>query len=64
MSDAIELELVDTVAAARYLDLSTNTLNRMRSERRGPAFYKIGDKAIRYDMNDLRAYMERIPCDG
>ena len=52
--------LVDTREAARILSLSPNTLQLMRVEKRGPAYYKMGPKTVRYAMKDLTAYVRRI----
>ena len=44
--------------AARFLRLSPQTLRNWRTQSRGPAYIKAG-RAIRYAMEDLRAYMEQ-----
>ena len=47
---------LDTQAAARYLGLSTASLEGWRSERRGPPFTKVG-RAVRYRRTDLEEFM-------
>ena len=44
--------------AAKVLNLSKQTLRNWRSQCRGPVYIKAG-RAIRYAMDDLRAYMNR-----
>ncbi len=50
-------EILTTREAARLLKVSTKTLERMRVEGTGPAFYKAG-RAVRYRMQDLLAWLE------
>lgn len=51
--------LVDAREAAAVVGLQYQTLNWYRcvSPERGPAFRRVGSKAIRYRMGDLRAYV-------
>ena len=57
LSDEI---LMDTRAAARYLGLAEATLRTMRYQHRGPAYHKVGTRAVRYTQTDLNAYVERL----
>lgn len=50
-------KLLNEYAAADMLGLSVKTLRRWRWAGRGPRFIKIG-AAVRYDLTDLRAYIE------
>lgn len=43
--------------AAKYLTLSTSTLDKMRVEGRGPRYLKIGGRVF-YRLTDLDAYIE------
>lgn len=43
--------------AAKYLELSTSTLDKMRVEGRGPRYLKIGGRVF-YRLTDLDAYIE------
>lgn len=43
--------------AARFLGLSTHTLNCWRSRDRGPAYCKLGS-SVRYRASDLRAFAD------
>lgn len=45
--------------AAQHLALSVHTLRAWRAQRRGPAFVRIGRRAIRYRMADLDAYLQQ-----
>ena len=51
-------DLVDTITAARILNLAPSTLVNHRVKRTGPAFYRIG-RSIKYAINDLNEYVER-----
>ena len=44
--------------AASFLRLSPQTLRNWRTQSRGPAYIKAG-RAIRYAMEDLRAFMDQ-----
>jgi predicted DNA-binding transcriptional regulator AlpA len=56
---ATDQDLVDERTAARYLALSPHTLGDMRRKGRGPSFYKLGGKTIRYALSDLNDYCQR-----
>lgn len=49
--------LLDVGSAARYLGLSASTLNKLRCRGGGPKFLKITRTAVRYDPNDLDAWI-------
>lgn len=49
-------DLVDDAKAAEFLHLEPTSLRNMRSEGRGPAYYKAGKKVL-YAMHDLREYI-------
>ena len=51
-------DLMTTVQAAEYLRVSPKTLEKMRLEGGGPAFYKIG-RTVRYALDDLNNYLEQ-----
>ena len=51
--------LVDTRTAAEMLGLAPSSLELMRAEKRGPAYYKVG-RSVRYAIEDLNAYVERV----
>jgi len=53
-----DLVLVDTRVAARILGLAPTTLNLMRVQKRGPAYYKLG-KTVRYSTADLTEFATR-----
>ncbi|MBL7175275.1 MAG: helix-turn-helix domain-containing protein [Desulfobacteraceae bacterium] len=60
-----EENFMNDVEAAEFLNLSPQTLRNWRTQSRGPAYSKAG-RAIRYALDDLRAYMEknRVNNDG
>jgi hypothetical protein len=45
-------------AAARYLSLSKSHLDRLRCVGGGPRYSRVGRHAVRYAVDDLRAWME------
>ena len=47
-----------TKAAARLLGISNQTLEKWRSQNRGPRYVKIGGKSVRYKQSDLDAFVE------
>jgi hypothetical protein len=49
---------LNDVEAAKFLRLSPQTLRNWRTQSRGPAYSRAG-RAIRYAMEDLRAFMAR-----
>jgi excisionase family DNA binding protein len=44
--------------AARYLAVSGATLRLWRSERKGPPYFKAGEKLVRYRRADLDSWIE------
>ena len=56
--EAIARRTLRTPDAARYLSLSTSTLNKMRLRGDGPPFLKLGAHAVAYDVGDLDAYID------
>lgn len=55
VKDAGPIRFVDTEAAARYLALTTHTLECYRSVGGGPVYHKFG-KWVRYAVDDLDAW--------
>lgn len=45
--------LLSTAAAARRLGLAPGTLTNMRHRQEGPAYTRLGRKAVRYSQADL-----------
>jgi predicted DNA-binding transcriptional regulator AlpA len=50
--------LLSTKQAARLLGLSPQTLEKWRSQKKGPAFIKLGNKAVRYRSHAIEAFIE------
>jgi predicted DNA-binding transcriptional regulator AlpA len=50
---------MDEKQAAEYLSESTRTLQNWRQRRQGPPWIKIGYQ-VRYDVNDLDAWIESL----
>lgn len=55
VEEAGPIRFVDTDAAARYLTLTTHSLECYRSLGTGPTFYKFG-RHVRYAVDDLDAW--------
>jgi excisionase family DNA binding protein len=53
--------LLSTAEAAALLGLSRRTLEKWRYERRGPAYRALGSRRVRYDEDDLRAWVDSQP---
>ncbi|SMY07242.1 Helix-turn-helix domain protein [Flavimaricola marinus] len=51
-------ELLNTKLAARQLSVSPQTLEKWRSQNRGPRFVKVGGTAVRYRSVDLDAFVD------
>ncbi|MGG6262178.1 helix-turn-helix transcriptional regulator [Stutzerimonas stutzeri] len=49
--------LVNSAEAAAFLSLKPNSLNWYRCYGGGPNYVRVGSKAIRYRLGDLRAYL-------
>lgn len=60
---AVKLEpgdLLTTEEASAALAVTPRTLANWRAKREGPAFLKIGKRAVRYRRADLEAFMRRV----
>lgn len=57
MKDEVEQVWFSPSSAARYLDISENTLADWRLKGKGPAFARVGQRMVRYRKEDLDAYM-------
>ncbi|HYI38982.1 MAG TPA: helix-turn-helix domain-containing protein [Allosphingosinicella sp.] len=54
----LRARMVDTAAAAQYVGLAKNTLEKMRLYGGGPRFSKYG-RAVRYSVPELDAWIEK-----
>ncbi len=50
--------LLTTTEAASYLGVSPSLLEGWRSRQKGPSFYRLSRKIIRYRKSDLDQYLE------
>jgi predicted DNA-binding transcriptional regulator AlpA len=50
--------ILRTAAAAEYVGLAPSTLEKMRLRGGGPAFIRIGGRAIGYDTKDLDRWLD------
>lgn len=55
--------LLDSIEAANYLGLSARTLNNWRHVNRGPAFCRVGYRAVRYRVRDLDRFIAERSAD-
>lgn len=50
--------LLTPTEAANYLGVSPSLLERWRSKKKGPLFYRLSRKIVRYKKSDLDQYLE------
>ena len=70
--NTIEDRAVTEAEAAEFLGISQMTLRTARSlgdrpgRMRGPSYFKLGARCVRYSMKDLHEFREahRVPSDG
>ena len=55
-----ERKMISPTEAAKIYGLNTGSLANLRSQRRGPKFYKVGRKIL-YDTKDLETWLKRQP---
>lgn len=55
--------LLSTAQAAEFLGKSSQTLSIWRCQRRGPAYFKIGGRTVRYDLADLESWLSSNRLD-
>ncbi|TAM96159.1 MAG: DNA-binding protein [Rhodanobacteraceae bacterium] len=53
-------DLLTTEEASAALAVTSKTLANWRAKREGPAFLKIGKRAVRYRRADLEAFTRRV----
>lgn len=53
---------LDTEAAARYLTASPKTLAIWRSKGKGPRYHIVGQRLVRYHVDDLDAFVRGEPA--
>lgn len=64
--DSKDERLLTEREASAYLSISIGTLGNWRSVGRGPLYHKIGGRAVRYSMSDLRDFVNdsRVAVEG
>jgi predicted DNA-binding transcriptional regulator AlpA len=55
---------VDRTEVAHMLGLSVKTLDKWALLGIGPRFRRIGHRAVRYELADVEAFIERAPIGG
>jgi predicted DNA-binding transcriptional regulator AlpA len=60
MSDLSSSSLLNTQQAAAYLGIGASTLERYRCTGGGPVFMRVGDRAVRYRLVDLNAWLRPV----
>lgn len=53
---------LDTHEASNYLGVGASTLERWRVNGKGPRFYKLGSKLVRYTQDDLDVFQSKSPA--
>jgi hypothetical protein len=56
--------LLDEHEAAAVLNLSVKVLRRLRQENKPPRYRKLNGFSVRYQLSDLRTYLEAQPSGG
>lgn len=51
-------ELLSTAEAAHYLGVHPTTLATWRTEGRGPRYFKVGARKVRYRTDDIESWLE------
>ena len=57
------MDTMNSKEAAEYLAVTEHSLRSMRCDGLGPPFHREG-RAVRYRVDDLRAYVERLDAAG
>lgn len=60
MDTSDENRLLTTREVARILEVSPKTLEKWRSEGKGPAFVTLSGRAVRYRFDKLRSWIEAV----
>ena len=60
----VEKRILRTRQAAEYLGLASSTLEKMRRDREGPPFVRLGGRAVGYDVRDLDAWVDEQRTAG
>ena len=53
-----EKRILRTREAAEYIGLSPSTLEKIRLQKKGPRFIRLGGRAVGYDIRDLDAWLD------
>ncbi len=56
------MEILSTEEASKYLKVSVHTLNRWRSQKKGPAFIKMG-RYVKYNKDSLDSFLKSHEID-
>ena len=54
-----EIELLDTKQVSKALKVSEELLRKLAREKRIP-FYKLSERTLRFDLDEVRSYMRLI----
>lgn len=53
-------DLLTTAQAAKIVGLSPRTLEGYRLRGNGPTYFRVGKRAVRYDVSDVLAWAKRV----
>jgi hypothetical protein len=59
----LQQKLVNDKTAATYMDLATQTLRNWRFLGKGPKYVRLGDRCIRYRLDDLDRWLNDRTID-
>lgn len=57
-----DAEYIDDRALSKWLDVSRETLQQMRSRAEGPPFVRVARKAVRYHVPTVRQWLDSQTC--
>ena len=63
MNTASAPQVVKELKAAQILCIAVQTLRNWRHQRKGPPYCVVGKRGIRYEIDDLKSYIERKKID-
>jgi len=61
---SVPAAMINEFVVAKMLDVSVQSLRRMRCLGRGPRFRKLNNYSIRYKVSDVLAWLENQPAGG
>jgi len=57
-------KMLSAKEAAYELGVEVQTLHNWRNQGKGPTFYRVGGRTIRYRLDDIEVYMKKYRVDA